>query len=437
MYADVSRDTFDTLNRYSRVLQQQGRLLLDADFNEQAEILLHQVRALAVDLIGAHGGPVSGCGFALRDALSDEVAGRLNLDAERRQQVEHALANGDLLIGPGRYYVGGLMAECTVPLLFSEQRGVLGGAESLHAARASDGLVLLDAWEREITVAEAPGLLDPALGTVDACARVQLVWQLRLVEGGASDDPESMARQRCGTGSGQLQARTRPGTDPASAGGYTGAENQLYRVEIQHGGGVGQAKWKWSRDNAVASWQVRAISGQEIQIAPSRLDETAPLQVGQWLELVDDATVFGDAPAQLCKVVRCNGDHVFVESARTLPEISSDLAEARYLRARRWDAACVSCVAEDDDGDPAWVPLDNGIEVRFSSAGIYRSGDYWLIPARPATGNIDWPEQRATSGPTSPASLAPRGPVHHVAPLARWGNNRLVDLRRQFRPLAG
>ena len=46
MKADISRDTFNSEQHYSRVLMQQGRLLTDADWNEQTSILLHHIRGL-------------------------------------------------------------------------------------------------------------------------------------------------------------------------------------------------------------------------------------------------------------------------------------------------------------------------------------------------------------------------------------------------------
>src|ERR1051326_3443790 len=90
---DFTRDTFDPLNHFTRVLMQQGRVQLDADWNEQASILLHYLRTFARDLMGRHGGPKDGAGF--------EISG----------------ANpGALQIGPGRYYVDGILCENDSPL---------------------------------------------------------------------------------------------------------------------------------------------------------------------------------------------------------------------------------------------------------------------------------------------------------------------------------
>ncbi len=47
MKGDFSRLTFDPRKNFSSVLMQQGRVQLDADWNEQGAILLHYVRTLA------------------------------------------------------------------------------------------------------------------------------------------------------------------------------------------------------------------------------------------------------------------------------------------------------------------------------------------------------------------------------------------------------
>ncbi|NJO59389.1 MAG: hypothetical protein HC836_14090 [Richelia sp. RM2_1_2] len=53
---DFTRDTFDPRKNFLRVLMQQGRVQVDADWNEQVSIILHYLQTLAEDLIGSHGG---------------------------------------------------------------------------------------------------------------------------------------------------------------------------------------------------------------------------------------------------------------------------------------------------------------------------------------------------------------------------------------------
>src|SRR5437588_10157922 len=50
--SDITRDTFNRLNNFSRVLKQQGRVDLDAEWNEQVDILLYYLRTLTKDLVG-------------------------------------------------------------------------------------------------------------------------------------------------------------------------------------------------------------------------------------------------------------------------------------------------------------------------------------------------------------------------------------------------
>ena len=90
MKGDFTRFGFDPRKHYSRVLHQQGRVALDADSNEASAILLHHLRMLTRDLFGAAGGPRDS-GFTLSLDKSGSPA--------------------ELSIGPGHYYVGGILCE--------------------------------------------------------------------------------------------------------------------------------------------------------------------------------------------------------------------------------------------------------------------------------------------------------------------------------------
>src|SRR5881227_3362192 len=98
MKGDFSRlNLFDPLTQYTRVMQQQGRVQLDADWNEQADILLHYLRTLAADLIGPFGAP----------ANPDGTPGT-GFKAATRPDVNGNPVPGDFVLLPGRYYVGGI-----------------------------------------------------------------------------------------------------------------------------------------------------------------------------------------------------------------------------------------------------------------------------------------------------------------------------------------
>src|SRR5260370_24977790 len=71
MKGDFSRITFDPAKQFCRVLMQQGRVQLDADWNEQAAIVLHEIRSLARALIGPYGG--SGDAFKITPGDADPL----------------------------------------------------------------------------------------------------------------------------------------------------------------------------------------------------------------------------------------------------------------------------------------------------------------------------------------------------------------------------
>jgi hypothetical protein len=58
------------------------------------------------------------------------------------------------------------------------------------------------------------------------------------------------------------------------------------------------------------------------------------------------------------------------------------------------------------------------VQIYFEPDGTYRTGDYWLIPARTATGDVEWPKERDEEGNPIPEALPPHGIEHHYAPLA-------------------
>jgi hypothetical protein len=99
---------------------------------------------------------------------------------------------------------------------------------------------------------------------------------------------------------------------------------------------------------------------------------------------------------------------------------------------RRWDSKPGAILfPESNKHDSGWVPIEDGIEVQFQPAPLpnanrYNAGDYWLIPARVATGGIEWPGSHQ-----APAALPPRGIKHHYAPLAviSLNGSGIVDVK--------
>ena len=60
-----------------------------------------------------------------------------------------------------------------------------------------------------------------------------------------------------------------------------------------------------------------------------------------------------------------------------------------------------AAVLKEGEGNNIWLALEDGLRIQFhksSPANVYRPGDYWLVPARVATGGIIWPLSTAAKG---------------------------------------
>jgi hypothetical protein len=161
MKGDFSRTTFDPRKHYSGVLMQQGRVQVDADWNEQEAIQRRRTQVEARDVIGACGAPEDAAGF------------------------EVDITGTKLTIGAGRFYVDGILAESeTDDLPYEDQPDLLdppSWTDALVQAGASYGLVYLDVWERHLTALDDRLLREVALGAPDTATRVKTVWQVRVL----------------------------------------------------------------------------------------------------------------------------------------------------------------------------------------------------------------------------------------------------------------
>jgi uncharacterized protein DUF6519 len=441
MKGDFSRVTFDVANHFSRVLMQQGRVTIDADPNEQAAILLHYVRTLARDLIGAYGGPADNdLGFKL-DVLP----------ATKNPPAPPALS-----IGPGRYYVDGILCENERACSYASQPDYpLPQSDSLPAelGRSNPSTTVfwlyLDVWERHITPVEDDRMREVALGGPDTCTRAKVIWQVKALSqdaltalgiGSSANDRDCTTPLGALTkiSSGQMAAGVDPGKqikDPcvvAPDARYRGAENQLYRVEVHRGGTIDTVNgevvkkadgptFKWSRDNGSVATAWLGTEGNDLLVASAR-----GFSPGTWVELSDDAQELHGAPGALVKLSSVDGNRLRVDPGSVPPAVSlAWTTSLRNPKVRRWNQTENDDIVLADGAipiptDTSWIDLEDGVRVQFgpaasprsSSTRQYRTGDYWLIPARVATGDIEWPRTGSTAD-----FLPPRGVEHHHAPL--------------------
>lgn len=461
MSGDFSRWSHEPWRSFESVLLQQGRVLTDADWNEGAAILLRRFQAGTLDTLGRAAVPLE-TADAFRIALP---------------------ASGQLTIGPGRAYVDGLLAEnhgdprdAWTPVL-AEQAGkdpVDYGQQPFlpdppPLPTAGTHVVYLKVWQREVTAVEEPRLIEPALG-IDTTARRQTVWQVRWVAVPASvgcgtpltSVAEFLAAEPAAAG--RLTATTAdvPGQpDPcivSPSGGYAGTENQLYRVEIHDPGAPGAgATFTWSRDNATVASRITEIPASLDRVVVESLghDDVLAFHDGDWIEITDDGLEFAGQPGELRRIRPGGGvddatNTILLTTplpaglfavdgfGRTLPE--------RNTRVRRWDqrgsivdAAGSEITDLDDPAATGSIPvpaagdevlLEDGIVVSFSldpAGGTFRTGDFWLLPARTASASVE-----------GLVDAPPRGIHAHYAPLALLSlPGGVTDCRTVFPPLTG
>jgi hypothetical protein len=500
--ADLTRNSFDSAKYFSRVLMQQGRVQLDADWNEQAAILLHLIRRLAADLGGPAWSPNGG--FMPQSFSITAPIGT------------------DLIIPEGSFYVDGILCEieatpvaildwgsptttgstitvaqwtvddasfavnqylqlnddsggvtekqiCQITAIsYAKMQLTVSGADlstlalsKIGRARrlvtylnqpywpapkalAASTQLYIDVWERVITSFEDDSIREVALNGVDTAARTKVIWQIKSTPLSENNTQTCMTQAELkqiaeGWHRGVLRARVQPAavsTDPCTispTSSYQGAENQLYRVEIHTGGAIGAApSFKWSRENGSVVFPVSAgASPGSAVITLTNLgrDGRFGLVEGDWVEPRDDQIELTNTVVSLLQVQSIDRSTLQVTLTGSLPASFGNDATLHPLL-RRWDQQA---------GDPTagglalaggavlipsaaghWVDLEDGVQVLFDEVNeaTYRSGDYWLIPARVATGNVIWPLEPGTGQQLVPVAKPPDGIDHHYAPLA-------------------
>ncbi|MDX2507030.1 MAG: DUF6519 domain-containing protein [Gammaproteobacteria bacterium] len=452
---DFTRDTFNPMDRFSRVLMQQGRVQLDADWNEQNSIILHYLRNLACDVGSEHWGPKVGAGFEI---MGSEGSGEKKL-----------------FICPGHYYVNGILCVADLDqdgnlLNYSNQSDYpLPPGESIQdidpkiISGQVSALVYLDVWERHFTYINDDSMREVALGGPDTATRAKIIWQVKILPvpfeaiptptSGISQLKEkykyflNLIQAEIKPGKGMLCAKAKDKADDnndpclvAPESRYRGAENQLYRVEIHNSGtasivggdvNASGATFKWSRENSSVIFPITDIQDTLVSLEHLGKDYRYGLKPNDWVEVIDDDYVLQCLAEPLLQVESIDEENRQITlKSPSGSTTGTDPSKHPYLR--RWDHKDGDengiAVQENLEGE-LWLELEDGIQVQFKGgneasitdvnsytfevSAIYQTGDYWLIPARTVTGDIEWPEDAG-----QPQALLPHGVVHHYAPLA-------------------
>lgn len=230
MKTQISRDSFAPDQRYAGVFQQQGRMILDADWNELA--LLQNSR--------------------LVDALRDAIAGGAPRVGGLRLYADPA-GSSTIRLQPGVLYVKGVPALMpgSEPIPITKQPDY-----PLNATFSGVSLKLYaDVWDRCVTALERPELMDPALHGADTATRSQTLLQVKWCP--AAQDPLDPAFNPS-QGNAPVSLKLRKINSDSDLCNPCAIQvqvddrlgNYLFRVEVHDVDLAAQTvTLKWSRDN--------------------------------------------------------------------------------------------------------------------------------------------------------------------------------------------
>lgn len=277
MRIDVSSDSFDISKGYTRVLLQQGRPILDRDWNEHGAIIQNQLRTVVRSIYGPHGGPAgTECGF-----------------------IPVVDPNG-ITLRNGWYTIDGFVLSCHgkdgQPVKYRNQDGFDPG----DMDQSKKYLIYLEAMEREVTAAIQPELLEAGLPGVDMAARGQLVWRVKhevLDTGNSCENATRMVSE-------WLDAKREEQEDPRTPLAESQFEdlgdlvknsvNQLCRIECHD-----SETWKVSTSNGFALFQIEKVDGNQVTVRLGALETWAPQTAPDVVELLTEQNLKFNEPGQL------------------------------------------------------------------------------------------------------------------------------------------
>ena len=190
---------------------------------------------------------------------------------------------------------------------------------ALPALTTAPGLygVYLEVFAHHVSGISDPLQREVALGGLDGASRERTAWQVRLRSIGASGTAGTCDQVLPGpVAGGTVRARARrpaTGTNPCiiePSAQYRRLENQLYRVEIHHGGTFGVdagITFKWSRENASVVMPWLASTATELTLATAGRDTKLGLASGDWLELTDDQRDLSRTPGTMVQIDTVEG----------------------------------------------------------------------------------------------------------------------------------
>ena len=446
MPSDRSRTSDDLSQNYKAVMTQQGRVIVDRDFNALQDIINGQLAADVGGIIGPCGTPDNGFLIGPEPSI---------LPLEENPILERSLIlrrpfptePWNFSIGAGTMYIGGQRAYAAGSFNYFNQPDWL--QPTAPADPPATEVISLRLYEQEVSAVEDPDLLDVALGGPDTTQRVRLMRRIERCPGtvctdaaahwqqqGFSLDANSMrlVPQVSLQATPSAPASTNDQCDPVVTGGYLGAFNQLIRVETRNPAG-GSPSLLWGYDNASFIYRASTTDGVKLTLSPAPVDNFHQPRGGQVVEILRTAALLGDDPnandPTQPKTLRCVAEargfvttlaSDFVPSADgsggtiTLsanPAFPSNYIGDTQLFVRIWQGQNLNPASGQSIPLVDYAGQSTGLSVTMTVAGtVWPDGAYWMIAVRPGTPQVVYPERFLE------APQPPDGPKQWMCPLA-------------------
>lgn len=435
MGSDRARASYDETRQYRTVVMQQGRVTLEADWNESQVIATEEERKEALDFVGPAGTPDDGYRVIETGVVPAQPF--------------------DFMVDSGTMYVGGMRVFAPTVIHYTNQMEWFDHSTdpdwvdpaNLNPTREEVFLLLR---EQEVSAVEDEALREVALGGPDTAQRTRLIQHIVRIPTQAfhCDDARPSLEQhfapqgltphydtmRLLSGS-TLFVSFPPAPappdpcEPAATGGYLGADNQLIRVQISGSDGKGNYKFLWGYDDASFLYRVDVLDSTHVKLQSTPVDQFhRPDKVVEILRsaVPFDKTNFIASPAGIVATLTTpyKADTRIVTLPAPLPAEYVNSVNPIFLRV--WE--------EEQPVQPAVaVPLGNsGLLVTLLAGGnVFHVGDFWLIAVRPSTPQKVYPERLLLN------PQPPDGPRLWFCPLAVIGWSQgimsvLEDCRNPF-----
>ncbi|MGY1617342.1 DUF6519 domain-containing protein [Geodermatophilus sp. SYSU D00691] len=408
MIGDYTKVPLRDGERWTGARMQQGRVLLDHEWNLNIDAADRTLRGAARDVIGPAGVPVGSRAFQVG----------LTTTAPR-----------DLTLQPGRIWVDGQAAYAPTAFRYRDQVDV----PDLPAAGRA--LVFLDVFPEHLQPAEAwDEIVDPALDPVEAGARTRVGFRVRVTATTAANCQAALAALRPEALSTGLMTISRavPATTPDPCdppGDPLGMlPNGLFRVEVLDGGSATTARFAWAADDGASTVRALSIAGNEVRLGRSPAVKFAAQDLVEvsWLTRRADRRAHGALYRVTVVTPDEAGDRLTLDRA-----VSGVPTGGGGIVVRRWDGQMVGAAT---DVTALVRTVDLGLRFRAAAtvgtpavAATYLTGDAWQAWLRPAS----------STGVEPRTAVAADGIPHSFVALAMLDltAGTVEDCRPTFPPL--